>query len=562
MTDSAFPFSEKYNDVYFSKEGGLEETDAVFLKENFLPLRWQEKRSSHFFCIGELGFGTGLNFLRTYETWKRTPNKAYQILHFLSVEESILDSDYLQTVHSQFPELQKESSELLGKWRKFPEGYHRIWFSEGVCLTLLVGDVITVLQELDARVDSWFLDGFRPSSNPQMWSLEVFEECKRLSKTGTSFATYTSSSFVKRNLEQVGFHVEKVKGFGKKREMLKGQLEIPNWNLDVKTSKPISIVGGGIGGVQIGSAFQKRNIEFSLFEKKEIGSEASGNPIALSYPYLTKFKSPQSQISITSFFYSLNEISKNAIYQKGIYFLLMGPEEEIRYQESLRNHKLDESIAKLQKDGNTGKECIYFPEACSLRPKVLLEDCTSRFPKEFLQLREFTKEDLSENSTTIFANGTSLKEFVSEKLSIVRGQISFLEGHGVSSNYCYGNYLAPYETGFWVGASYDEFHLDLEARETETNAFLENAKAIFPDLNVKKTSNSRVGFRVQTKDRFPIAGGYKNQFYLLGGLGSRGFLYSFLLAELIVSDLLGEPIPLPKSLQKFLSPERFSKEKN
>lgn len=197
--------------MYFSAEDGLAETQYVFLKSNGLPDAWAGKDE---FTIFETGFGTGLNFLAVWELFEQHAKRG-QRLRFISVEKYPLSAANIREALEPWG-FEEKIDIMLGD---YPSGFAH----GGVSLSLLIGDVNAVMPGLDEQVDCWFLDGFKPSSNPEMWSETVFQNMARMSKPGATFATFTSAGFVKRGLREVGFEVEKVKGFGEKRDMLVGR---------------------------------------------------------------------------------------------------------------------------------------------------------------------------------------------------------------------------------------------------------------------------------------------------------------------------------------------------
>ena len=214
------PRSKEFDDVYFSAQDGLAETRYVFLEKNNLPNAFAGRER---FTVFETGFGTGLNFLATWKLFQEHAQPG-QSLHFISVEKYPLRAlqikEYLQPFALEFPE------ELNAFVNHYPEtlseGRHEIALSSSVHLSLIIGDINDVMNDVKERVDCWFLDGFKPASNPDMWSEELFANMARLSKAGTHFATFTAAGFVKRGLRDAGFEVEKVRGFGTKRDMLTG----------------------------------------------------------------------------------------------------------------------------------------------------------------------------------------------------------------------------------------------------------------------------------------------------------------------------------------------------
>ncbi|MDX1386704.1 MAG: tRNA (5-methylaminomethyl-2-thiouridine)(34)-methyltransferase MnmD, partial [bacterium] len=219
-----FPRSRKYGDIYFSPHGGLEESRSVFLAGNFLPERWRGRET---FTVGELGFGTGLNFLATWQCWKQDP-QAPARLHYLSCENHPIPPQKLKACFQNFPELHRPLEELIEQIPPPVAGFHRLSFQGGrVLLTLLFGDAQEVWPQVQGKVDAWYLDGFAPGLNPKMWQEKLFHSLANKTAKGGTFATYSSASRVRRALMAAGFKVEKLPGFGGKREMLRGSLANP-----------------------------------------------------------------------------------------------------------------------------------------------------------------------------------------------------------------------------------------------------------------------------------------------------------------------------------------------
>ncbi len=215
------PRSKEFDDVYFSAEDGLAETRHVFLLGNNLPESWMEQDC---FTICETGFGTGLNFLAALKMWNDCPkDRRPARLRFISFEKFPLNRDFIEAHLSRWSEVSGELATLLSVYPDDMVGGKRdLLIGDDVELSLIFGDVNVEIPKLEGVVDCWFLDGFKPSSNADMWSDTVFENMSRLSHVGTSFATFTSAGFVRRGLKSVGFDVQKIAGFGRKREMSVG----------------------------------------------------------------------------------------------------------------------------------------------------------------------------------------------------------------------------------------------------------------------------------------------------------------------------------------------------
>jgi tRNA 5-methylaminomethyl-2-thiouridine biosynthesis bifunctional protein len=249
------PCSVDFGDVYFSARDGLGETRHVFLDGIGAPEVWRNRPR---FTVGELGFGTGRNMLTVWDAWRRSA-LADARLHFVSVEGFPLEPDDLARAHAGFPELGARAAELRAVYPRRVPGVHRLRFDGGrVALTLLFGPVADMLEKLSARVDAWFLDGFAPRRNPDMWTDAVFREVARLSAPGARVATYSAAGSVRRGLAAAGFAMAKRPGFAGKLECLAGRFEgasVDDGNAPWYAPPPplgpdatVAVIGGGVAG--------------------------------------------------------------------------------------------------------------------------------------------------------------------------------------------------------------------------------------------------------------------------------------------------------------------------
>lgn len=215
------PYSLDFNDIYFNLQNGLQETEYVFIEHNQLKARFSSLDKESFTVI-ETGFGTGLNFLAVAAHWLALASKHAQ-LRYISIEKFPLTLADLACALSVWPQFAVISSELLQCYTNIKAGINIYSIAEGrIQLDLHADDISYTLPLISQKADAWVLDGFAPAKNAEMWSSEVFSHIERLSTAGTTFATFTSASEVRRGLQSAGFHVQKQAGFGKKREMLSG----------------------------------------------------------------------------------------------------------------------------------------------------------------------------------------------------------------------------------------------------------------------------------------------------------------------------------------------------
>ncbi|GAW34541.1 tRNA 5-methylaminomethyl-2-thiouridine biosynthesis bifunctional protein MnmC [Roseovarius sp. A-2] len=206
--DGDVPVSARFDDPYFSLENGLAETRHVFLAGNSLPARFRDG-----FHIAELGFGTGLNLLATLAAWRaaRAPGR----LRFTSFEAFPMPPADMRRAQSRFAELAPIAADLAPYW----QGQAQEIILPDLHFTLIVGDARDTLKPWPDMADAWFLDGFSPAKNPELWQPELMAEVARHTKPDGTAATYTAAGFVRRGLEAAGFSVTRQAGYGRKRHM-------------------------------------------------------------------------------------------------------------------------------------------------------------------------------------------------------------------------------------------------------------------------------------------------------------------------------------------------------
>jgi tRNA U34 5-methylaminomethyl-2-thiouridine-forming methyltransferase MnmC len=225
--DGDMPYSHEFGDHFYCRTDGRLECGHVFLAGNGLPQRWQDMASpagdkaKTSFRIGELGFGTGLNFCETWRQWKLS-RRAGTRLHFTSFELFPMKRDEIDRALARWPEINAERAALVAAWPDEPAGHVVINADECTRLTVACGPALEGVRAADADFDAWFLDGFAPSRNPDMWSPELMQALFDKTKPGGTFGTYAAAGFVRRNLGAAGFAVERRPGFAGKREMLCG----------------------------------------------------------------------------------------------------------------------------------------------------------------------------------------------------------------------------------------------------------------------------------------------------------------------------------------------------
>ena len=329
------PRSRQFADVYFSRASGLAESQHVFLRHNQLAERFAALKDGETLVIGETGFGTGLNFLCAWHCFiAHAPAGAR--LRFISIEKYPLTRTDLNQALALWPELSALREQLVQQYLAIHSGFQHLQLANGrISLTLLIGDALAMLKQLDGVIDAWFLDGFAPAKNPEMWNEQIFAELARLSSASTTISTFTSAGFVRRGLIAAGFAVARTPGFAHKREMLAGHFlpvdQPPHGNA---TSTPwfarpqphslateqrhAIIIGAGIAGCASAASLAARGWRVTLIEQHEkIAQEASGNAQGILYLKLSAHETALSRFILAGFGYTRRLLEARSAQQTG-----------------------------------------------------------------------------------------------------------------------------------------------------------------------------------------------------------------------------------------------------
>ncbi len=545
------PQSTRFEDIYFSSEDGLAETAHVFLQGNHLPDAWANR--AHF-TIGELGFGTGLNFLATWARWQETRSPD-QHLNFVSVEGFPLSAEQLSQALEKWPSLAPLAAELLARYPAPHVGTHLLHLPDNVSLTLCEDGAFPALSQLEAQVDAWFLDGFSPASNPDMWSEAVLSEVARLSRAGTTFATFTAAGAVRRGLAAQGFDVQKVKGFGRKREMLVGRMTATPTRVETKpwyrlppTSNPKSalVVGAGIAGAATAHALKRKGMSVRVVDGDGVGAGASGNPAALFMPRFSVNPTPEDDFHIAAYLYAEREMqnlqqtaSTPFFDPRGVLQFARTTAEAARFEKIAARAPLPEGhLDFIPADGlrevagfETGFPAFLFPRAGVVDPAGLLAHLTQEIDVDPVTAGSLSNQeerwhvnDPTANAADILvlANGPGLSTFPETSwlpLEPVLGQITNLaagtlpqQSHALVA----GPYLISHGDGSALtGATYELGREDQSALTPTAIGHQHNLQDLaetFPafaqalaGLALDELSG-RVSFRAQVPDRVPFAG--------------------------------------------------------
>jgi tRNA 5-methylaminomethyl-2-thiouridine biosynthesis bifunctional protein len=570
------PYSERFEDVYHSTSGGLAQADYVFLKGNRLPDRWAGRER---FVILETGFGLGLNFLATWRAWRGDPARCGR-LHFVSIEKHPFSLQDLRTLHARYSEVQGQAAELHSAWPVLVPGGHRLVFEGGaVVLTLFLAD-IKVARELRLSADAIYLDGFAPAKNPEMWSPQTLRAISRLAAPAATLATWSVAGTVRDALQATGFEAQKLPGFGNKREMLCAVYRGRAQEAKPAMTRKATVVGAGLAGAAVCERLCARGWEVTLVERQAApAQEASGNHAGAFHPIVTPDDSVFARLTRAGFLYALSNWKKHGAIRWdpcGALQLSRNEKEEASQRASIANLGLPPEYAQLVTQEAASAHAgvpvaaggLWFPQAGWVKPQSLvdslLDACGSRLKRIFGENFSIGKE--ADGQTIVLATADdALQRIAGARLRRVRGQLTYLREDSLQPPHVVvlrGGMVLPSIDGLCVvGASFDIDDEDPRPRADSDAGNLERVQRILPGFVFDGNSsnvNNRVAFRTVARDRLPIVGRIAGNVYACLALGSRGLIWSSLAAEIIASDLEGEPLPLEGKLADAMGAIRFA----
>ncbi len=578
--DSGAPYSKHFDDIYFSRQGGLDETEYVFIAGNALKQRWQNQdealakgnNEQPCFTIAELGLGTGLNFLCCWRAWRALAPKHLR-LHYIACEKYPLRIDALRKALQEWPELAEFSEQFLAHYPDHSHGYHRLQLTDKtlnstIILDLYYGDAEQLLSaqplRASAKVDAWFLDGFAPKLNPQMWSASLFEQIRRLSKTGTTLSSYSVAGTVVRSVRAAGFEVKKIKGFAQKRHMLTATFTKEAAHMSAASAKPlhwldidpshasssadIVVIGAGLAGCAVAYALARKGFNVLVLEQADaIASGASGNRQAVLQCRLSNADNGNRQFNLQAFLYAVREFEQLQKQHPEINWRPCGVlnlESAFKARQARGievNHAdyADDIVQALSAPQSSDKAGLalagpaqYLPLGGYLDPAQLCH-AYLQHPNIRLQLNSKVSGLQSKDGhwlvsygeqnasavkcdAVVIANSysaTQLAQTAPLPIVPIRGQVSYLKDNPASrkihSVICGRSYISPSWQGLHsVGASYSKNISDLALSNQEHR---QNLEGIAEHLSAARLDEEaiiggRVSIRATSTDRMPMVG--------------------------------------------------------
>lgn len=613
-TGDQVPYSERYGDVYHSRDGGPEQCRQVFLAGNRLPARWQQRER---FVVLETGFGLGLNFLVTWAAWRADPARCGR-LHYVSLEKHPFVAADLAQLHRQWPELAGLSQQLCDAWPCLTPGIHRLVFDEGrVVLTLVFDDVQAGLKNLSAVADAIYLDGFAPDRNPDMWSTPVFRGLARCAHQGTTLATYSVAAALREGLSAAGFIVAKQAGFGRKKAMLAGEFRVARPTPAVSPSSAL-VIGAGLAGCSIAERLASRGIQVNLLESlPEVASATSGNWAGCFLPL------PSADDNLTSRFtrhgflalgrqlrelqlrgadvcwspcgvLQIGKDSEAEQAQRDILAQLGSPAEFATYLD--RQQAMERAGVELDGGGwwfglggwaRPASVCQALLQVAGTSVRLFPGRQVARLLRHESGWQALDADDdvIAAADIVVLANAADAANLWPQMdwpLELIRGQINYLPQGSLpdfAPVLCREGYVLPAVAGqHVVGASYDFRNSSPAISDDSTQGNRRRLERILPGRWPAESFGQiagRVGFRCVSADRLPLVGSLpdvaaapgagmqlkqlprQDGLYCLLALGSRGLVWAGAAAESLASRINGDPDCLELDIVEAMDPARF-----
>ncbi len=569
--DGDAPRSRRHGDVYFSRDDGLSESRAVFLAGCGLPEAWKGRRH---FTVAELGFGTGLNIAALLTLWNsvREPDAR---LHVFTIEADPLTASEAERALSNWPELAPVAKLMTARWPGRARGFHGIDLPElAATVDVAILEAGEALEVWSGAADAWFLDGFAPALNPDIWRDEVLDLVARRSAPGARAATYTVAGAVRHGLTSAGFSVTRAPGHGRKRERLEARLP---GALQDRPPPSVAIIGAGLAGAALNRALRVQGIEARVYDGDGPGSGASGGPAGLMAPRLDAGLGPAAALFAQAARRAaqLYDATPGAVVARRAIQLPVGPKDPARFAAIAGSDLFEPDAMTAVLGPEDSGEGLSMADAVVARPGAILARWLGgtiptrvgrleRHEQRWRLLDEAGAEIGEADVVCIAAAMDSVRLAPGVAMTPVRGQASFTTAFSRPEATVFGAYVVPMPRGIMFGATHDRGDTSVEIRPEDRARNLAAVGARLPEL-ARRLADSPLddwsAIRATTHDYLPLAGpapGGEAGLWLLTGLGSRGLCLAPLLAEDLAARIVGVPSPLPVPLAALSDPGRFA----
>lgn len=612
------PESTQLGTNYFSHRNELEELLYVLSEHGDLPTRFAAVPHGGSFVVAQTGFGTGLNFLATWQAWQNHGPSHAATLHFVCAEPCPFTPQDLKKALLAWPELRDFSDELIANYPPLIRGTHRLLLDGGrMRLTLFFGDVQVALDALCFQADAWFLSECASAENPEAWLETTIAKVGKHSKPGTTLATPFAGERAWRLLNDAGFRTQTSNGFMGKRDLLSGVFQPDKVSLttanEARLPTPsVAVIGAGIAGCSLANNLARRGYAVTLIDSAdEAGSAASGNVQGALYVKLGVEFNHQTELALSALTFSQRYYAPyrdQYWHPTGLLQLAWNASEQDRHRRFIARNQYPEDVLRAvtqpeaERLTGAGLESggLWFPGSGWLKPGELCKSLALH--PGILRVYGFSVSQITADDGSWLVSGTdpSVAGIRADQVVICAGHLSpqLIPGSGKyrfkairgqvthvpeslivnpQAVICGARYFNPAcdnagERSAVIGATFD---LHSDEPDTTVESHRENIRelsAMVPQLldpqlaigNLPEQFAGRVGFRCTTHDYQPVAGLMRDAegqeltgLYLLTGLGSKGLTYAPLLAEFVADQISGQPTALPGSLAKRLATRRM-----
>ncbi|HRL20670.1 MAG TPA: FAD-dependent 5-carboxymethylaminomethyl-2-thiouridine(34) oxidoreductase MnmC [Alcaligenes sp.] len=604
FTAQGVPFSSMYQDAYYPSGGPFAQAEQVFLRGNDLPERWRGRRQ---FTVCETGFGLGANFLATWDAWRSDPNRS-EYLHFVSVEAHPFSQSDLAAVYSCFPPLlQPLAAQLLEVWPILVPGVHRLELQGGqVTLTLVFGSAQGTMRELQCRADAFYLDGFAPRCNPDIWSRAVLGQLVRLAAPGATLASGCCVGQVRRDLSSVGFEVRKTLGVGG-RPALQAVLRPHLGHRDaVPAPGRVAVVGAGLAGAACAWELARRGQSVLVCDPVlRLGRDGShqGHRLAAISPVFALDDAPLARLSrngVLRAWQGWKDLPEPARPRRtGTLLFGQAGNSDAAIQEALMRLQLapewvqwwDRQQASQAAGVSLARGGLYFPQGMVVDPGALVAQLLNHPLIECVPERvqvwsapEPGYWDIHREKGTILertarvvvaAAGRSMQALHYDVLAArvlprlaamqdLAGQVSYLPADrplvGAGPTLSGMGYVLPADQyGQVIGSTYlrdGQEPAVTQEGHADTLAKLGQMLSHQADLSGLMPCSGWAGWRAALNDHLPVMGGVPGHpgLFMAAAYGSRGLTWSLLAGGLLAARWMEEPVPLERRLEQAVRP--------
>lgn len=632
VLDDGVPYSTLFGDIYRSRRGAAEESRQVFVAGSGLMRRWAGQPQ---FTVLEVGFGLGINFLQTLRAWRADPARPRR-LFYVGIEAHPLSAADLAMALRAIDGIETagtgpgtastdDAAHLIECWPPALPGLHRLDFGDPagtVRLLLAFGDAATMLRRLVLAADVIYLDGFAPSRNPDAWSDQLVRGLARLSRPGTTLASYSCAGAVRRALAGAGFDVTLAPGFAGKHQRLQATYA-PRWKTwpapppaPAWPSRTATVIGAGLAGAACAAALAARGWQVHLIDERgPAQGDGSSQPLCAEHLHLSPDDNLAARLTRTALLLAAQTRWTGRRAETPIGRLVVAADDaQQRAQQRLVDalgfprdfvQALDAAQASNRAGIQLASGGLWLPMATAQRPAELcarwLADAAIRLSTG-LRIDRIAPADagwavhdaqgrlIDRSDVLILANADDavrLASLTSARPRRIAGQTTWLAGHDIAALRCTlggGAYACPAGDGrVLIGATFEEAD-GFVASEAGDRVNVERFAALIgrPPGSLAAAQAGHVpGIRCAMPDRMPMIGLLPDEagidreaarlandarlpvprragLYGVFALGARGLLHAPLAAELIAAQLDGEPLPVEADLLAAIDPARYA----